>query len=386
MTTETHRTHNSDELKIAHFSTVHLRDDSRIRSKMMSSIHKRFPGHVKLFVQDGLGDEIDSRDGYQVIDTGQRLSRLKRMSFGGWRMFRAILRARPKIAHFHDPELIPWAMLLRVCGIKIIYDVHEDYPEAVSQNFRLSSLVRRSLPPVVRFVEWVSTPFFSGIVTVTRQIEGRFPTGKTVLVRNWPIVSEYHAPSGTPMHDRPREVAYVGTITQNRNIVGMLDAIHSLRDADVTLRLAGDFPVAVDEAVTRAHVGWDRVTFDGWVSRDGIAGILASTRAGLVVLKPIKHETLSLPIKLFEYMAAGVPLISSDFPLWREIIDDVGCGLLVDPLKPDEIAEAIRWMVDNPDEAAEMGKRGRDAVLTRYNWEQEADVLYQLYKSILEPA
>lgn len=135
--------------------------------------------------------------------------------------------------------------------------------------------------------------------------------------------------------------------------------------------------------MARAHRGWQNVRFDGWVSREGVADILASARAGLVVLKPIKHEMLGLPIKLFEYMAAGVPVIASDFPLWRKIVEDAGCGLLVDPLKPDEIADPIRWIVRHPEEAAEMGARGRAAVLTRYNWEQESEVLFQLYDRIL---
>lgn len=370
---------------IVHFSTVHLRDDSRIRSKMMASLHGRYPGLVTLLVQDGLGNEADV-EGYSVIDTGPRLNRLWRMSLGGWRMFRAVLKEKPAVAHFHDPELIPWAVLLRAFGVRIIYDVHEDYPEAVSENYRLPAFARKTLPTIVRAIEWVGGSLFDGIVAVTSQIEGRFPKQKTVQVRNWPILDEFHAPIGRPMAERPREVAYIGTITQNRNIIGMLEAIHSLRHANVQLRLAGDFTVENDRALAQSHASWDLVRFDGWVARAGVADILASARAGLVVLKPIEHETLTLPIKLFEYMAAGVPVISSDFPLWREIVEDVGCGLLVDPMKPDEIAEAIEWILDNPEAAEEMGARGRKAVVDQFNWGQEAKQLFQLYDRVLERA
>ncbi len=371
-------------VEIIHFSTVHLRDDSRIRSKMMASLQARFPGQVKLFVQDGLGDEVDAKDGYDVIDTGPRLRRLKRMSLGGWRMFRSVLRAKPTIAHFHDPELIPWGVVLSLFGIRVVYDVHEDYPEAVRENYRLPPLMRKLLPPVVRFVEWASAPFFSAIVTVTPQINQRFPQKKAVMVRNWPAVHEFHAPSETPMRNRPREFAYIGTITLNRNILGMIDAVNSIRDTGAVLRLAGDFPIAQDREAAQARPGWDDVKFEGWVSREGIADILANARAGLVVLRPVEHEMLTLPIKLFEYMAAGVPVISSDFPLWREIIDDVRSGLLVDPEKPEEIAEAMRWMLENPEEAEAMGQRGREAVLERFNWEQEAKALIKAYEAILD--
>lgn len=368
---------------IIHFSTVHFRDDSRIRSKMMSSLQARYPGKVALYVQDGKGDEVDAKDGYKVVDTGPRMRRLRRMSRGGWRMFRAVLKARPKIAHFHDPELIPWGMLLRLFGIRVVYDVHEDYPEAVSENYRLPSVLRKGLPPVVRFVEWASTPFFGAIVTVTPQIHQRFPARKAVMVRNWPKVGEFHAPADTPMRDRPAEFAYIGTITLNRNILGMIDAAHAASDTGAVLRLAGDFPIANDRTLAEARPGWADVRFEGWVSREGVADILANARAGLVVLRPIEHEMLTLPIKLFEYMAAGVPVISSDFPLWRQFVDEAECGVLVDPESPEEIAKAMRWMLDNPDEAEAMGQRGRAAVLDRFNWEQEAEAMIQMYETLL---
>ena len=367
---------------IIHFSTVHYRDDSRIRSKMAHSLNVQYPGQVRLFVQDGLGKEIDANSGYQIIDTGPRLRRLARMSLGGYRMFQAILRTRPKIAHFHDPELIPWAILLRPFGIKVIYDVHEDYPEAISQNFRLPFIARKTLPIFVRFIEWITTPFFNGIVVTTPTIAARFPKKKTVLVRNWPIINEFHDPAKTPMQERPKEITYIGSITQNRNIIGMLDAIHGMKDINILLQLAGNFPVKNDEQAARLHPGWRNVHFHGWLSRGDVANLYATARAGLVVIRPIKHETVSLPIKLFEYMAAGIPVIASDFPLWREVVEESKCGLLVDPMEPNEIMEAIRWIINHPNEAQRMGNRGREAIIARYNWKKEAYMLFKLYDQV----
>lgn len=369
-------------MKIVHISTVHLRTDSRIRSKMMTSLESKYPQCTSLMVQDGLGDEIDEL-GYPVIDTGPRLPRLMRMSLGGWRMFRSVLKRKPVIAHFHDPELIPWGIMLRLFGIEVIYDVHEDYPEAVSENYRLPRAVRKFLPRVVRFVEWVSTPFFSAVVSVTPQIQRRFPHQKSFLVRNWPWASEFRDPAITQMHERPKEIAYIGTITRNRNVLGMIEAIGLVGDLGARLRLAGDFAVISDRDIARQQPGWKYVDFDGYVSRDAIADILANARAGLVVLKPVKHEMITLPIKLFEYMAAGIPVIASDFPLWREIVVSTDCGFTVDPDKPEEIAHAIKWILEHPDESSLMGRRGRAAVLERFNWESEAKTLISMYDRIL---
>lgn len=353
---------------------------------MMSSIGRIWPGEVCLFVQDGGGPEVDA-DGFEVVDTGPRLRRLKRMSLGAWRMMRAVIRVRPRIVQFHDPELLPWALLLRFYGIRVIYDVHEDYPEAVAHNHRLPPVARKALPPVIRAVEWVGGRLLDGIIAVTPKIASRFPPSKTVMVRNWPKVDEFHPPSARPMDERPKEFAYIGTITANRNILGMLDAFERVKDADVVFRLAGVFTVAEDEARAMAHPYWQHVRFDGWVSREGVADILCSVRAGLVVLRPIEHETFTYPIKLFEYMAAGLPVISSDFPLWREIVEDAACGLLVDPSAPEEIAAAISWIIDNPEEALAMGARGREAVLKKYNWAEEAGELVRLYEKLgVQPA
>ncbi len=89
------------------------------------------------------------------------------------------------------------------------------------------------------------------------------------------------------------------------------------------------------------------------------------------------------PNKMFEYMSAGIPVIASDFPLWREIIEGCGCGICVDPLDPKKIAEAIDYLVDNPEIARRMGENGRKAVYDRYNWDVEEKKLLALYDSLL---
>jgi glycosyltransferase involved in cell wall biosynthesis len=164
--------------------------------------------------------------------------------------------------------------------------------------------------------------------------------------------------------------------------LGMIDAVELARESGAVLRLAGQFTVGSDETAAKTHPGWERVKFDGWVTREQVADILMSVRAGLVVLKPVEHEMLTYPIKLFEYMAAGVPVISSDFPLWREIVEQAGCGLLVDPQNNQAIAEAINWMIHNPHNAQVMGENGRRAVMENFNWESEVKTLLEVYERL----
>ena len=365
---------------IIHFTTVHPRDDSRIRSKEVASLTRVFDD-VQLYVQDGLGDEIDLQHGYRIIDTGPRLPRIKRMVVGGWRMFRAVLKARPHVAHFHDPELLPWAILLRLRGIKIVYDVHEDMPQQVKHNPGLPQWAQRTLPPFITFSEWAAGHIFDGFAVPTQTIAGRFPQKKTVLVRNFPILEELHRPNAAPMAARPAHFAYVGYISEVRNIYGMMQAVSKLQDPSARLRLVGSFAIQDTEDRAKAMSEWaGSVVFEGWASRAEVGAILGEVRGGLVVLKPVEHEMLTLPIKLFEYMAAGLPVVSSDFPVWKDIVDDAKCGILVDPLDPAAIAAGMQWLLNHPEEAADMGKRGRAAVEIKYNWAPEAERLVSFYR------
>ena len=372
--------------KVVHISTVHPRDDSRIRVKQLRSIVDGGGYDVEMLVQDGLPDETDAIGGFAIRSVGLPLRRIRRMTVGGLRMVREALRLKPDIVHFHDPELMPWGVVIRLFGPKVVYDVHEDYRRAVTQNFRLPRLVRAVIGPIVAAVEWTSQNFFSGIVAVDDTIAAHFVPEKTIIVRNFAIASEFCRPGELPMEARPPEFAYIGTITANRNIMGMLDAFQLAKDSGAIFRLAGDFTVEADRIAAQVHPYWPHVQFEGWVDRGAVANILGSVRAGLLLIKPIPHEMDGLPIKLFEYMAAGVPVIASNFPLWHSILDASGAGLIVDPEDPHAIASAMRWIIENPSQAAAMGARGRQAVLDRFNWDAEAAKLLAMYDRILYPS
>lgn len=133
----------------------------------------------------------------------------------------------------------------------------------------------------------------------------------------------------------------------------------------------------------RNSPGWERVDYLGFQERASVAALLGRARVGLVVLHPVPSYLPSYPTKLFEYMSVGIPVIASNFPTWKDVVERVGCGLVVDPLNVREIANAITWLFDNPDEAEAMGKRGQEAVRSTYNWSSQAKSLLELYSRIL---
>lgn len=371
---------------VVHFSTVHPRADTRVRLKEAETLAGAFRRPFCLYVQDGLGHEAGAH-GVNVVDTGPRpKTRFSRMTLGAWRMYRAVLHARPTVAHFHDPELIPIGLLLKLSGIKVVYDVHEDVPRQIAGKHWVPPALRRPLAGAAAAFEWVAGRIFDGIVPATPSIAQHFPAANCTLVQNFPLPGELVEVEPTPYAARPPHVAYVGGISKPRGLIQMVRALLLVGDAEVRLRMAGAFQQAQAQAEAEGLPGWARVDFVGWADRKAVARLLGQVRAGLVLFHPAPNHTSAQPNKLFEYMAAGLPLIASDFPLWREIVEGVGCGLLVDPLDPDAIAQAIQWVLDNPEEAEAMGRRGQLAVQERYNWPIEGAKLVRLYERLLNEA
>ena len=150
----------------------------------------------------------------------------------------------------------------------------------------------------------------------------------------------------------------------------------------VRLQLGGRFSEKTVESEVKKYPGWHNVDELGFVDREGVRKILSHSMAGLVTFLPLPNHIDAQPNKMFEYMSAGLPVIASNFPLWREIIEGNECGLCVDPMSPSEIAEAIDFLVNNPDQAKQMGERGQRTVRERYNWSFEEKKLIELYATL----
>lgn len=374
-----------DSSEIIHFTTVHPRSDTRIRVKETATLAQDLSRPVALFVQDGKGHERDNASGVEVVDTGSPpAGRARRMILGAWRMYKAVRAARPRVAHFHDPELIPVGLALKFSGIKVVYDVHEDVPRQIRSKHWIAPWLRRPVAWAVEAFEWLGGRAFDGVVAATPTIARRFPDPKTVTVQNFPILAELVTTDLGPYGQRPPHFAYIGGITGIRGSREMVEAIGRVAEPECRLQLAGGFTPAAHGDELATLPGWERVAFHGWASRPEVAAILGNVRAGLVVLHPTRNYPDAYPVKMFEYMAAGLPVIASDFPLWREIVDGAGCGLLVDPQDQAAIAGAMEWLLAHPEEAEAMGRRGRAAVEDQYNWVPEGEKLKLLYQRLLE--
>jgi glycosyltransferase involved in cell wall biosynthesis len=199
------------------------------------------------------------------------------------------------------------------------------------------------------------------------------------VVNNYPLFGELSLTEDTPT--KPRDsVCYVGMIDPIR---GIREIVQAASAAGARLLLAGRFATEELRNEMRRYQGWDAVSECGIVDRQGVSDILSRSYSGLVTLHQVPNFVNSQPIKMFEYMSAGVPVIASNFPLWREVVEGNQCGICVDPNDPEAISAAIRHLRDNPEEVTRLGKNGRLAVESKYRWDHEEGKLLALYKSLL---
>lgn len=370
-------------LKICHLTSVHSALDPRIFHKECRSLAKA--GFDVTVIGPHSGDAV--RDAVRVKAISRNPSRISRMTRTAWRVYATARNQDADIYHFHDPELIPVGLLLRAGGKQVIYDIHEDFPKDILSKPYLPGWSRSAISLFTNFVERAACSHFSGLVAVTPSIAGRFTTinRRTVVVHNYPYADELvHGGAAVIWRDRRQSVAYVGGITAQRAIHEMVSAIGLLPESlCATLELAGPELITKHESERlRGGPAWRRVRHHGFVDQPSTFQILRNVRAGLVLFHPEPNHVEAMPQKIFEYMGAGLPVIASDFPLWRQILGTVGCGIFVDPQSPADIAAAIMHVLKNPAEAEEMGRRGQAAVLERFNWSSEAAKLLDLYRQI----
>jgi glycosyltransferase involved in cell wall biosynthesis len=372
--------------KVVHMTSVHSALDARIFHKECRSLARA--GFEVMIIGPHSKDLVADRVQIRCIPKDR--SRLVRMTRTVWRVYREARRQNADVYHFHDPELIPAGLLLRAQGKKVIYDIHEDMPKDILSKFYLPAWSRRMMAWMMEQVEGAACGHFSALVAVTPSIAERFLrlNQKTVIVYNYPYPAEIvFAQVASPWEARRQSVAYVGGITAQRAILEMVSAMALLPESlDATLELAGnEIPEGIRPEDLSGHPGWTRVRHHGLLDQPSTFRILHKVRAGLVLFHPEPNHLEAMPQKIFEYMGAGLPLIASDFPLWRRMLGETKCAIFVNPLDPHAIAKAIEYILRHPAEAEEMGIRGRAAVLERYNWDTQADKLVNLYAGLVEP-
>jgi glycosyltransferase involved in cell wall biosynthesis len=357
-------------------TSAHPVDDIRIFHKECCSLAKF--GFKVYLVAPNCHEKV--QDGVQIVSVrvGGK-GRFNRMLKKGKAVYKRALEMDAEIYHFHDPELLRFALRLKRKGKIVIYDAHEDVPKQILDKHWIPKFARKLISVLFRSYERFVSKRIDGVISVTDTICERFKqsTKNVQMVANFPLLEETQCLSEMEIKSVPKRICYVGGLFPKRGVKELVEAMEFL---DAELVLAGSFSPQEFEQDVQKLKGWAKVDYRGQVQREEILRILKSSSIGMVTLHPTASYMEALPIKMFEYMSAGIPFVASNFPFWKQIIDAENCGRVADPLNPREIASAIQYFLDNPAESKVIGLNGYNAFMNKYNWSIEEKKLIEFYR------
>lgn len=366
-------------------TSVHRIFDDRIFHKESRSLVRA--GYEVFLVAPHERDE--KVEGVQVLGVLKSRSRLRRMLLTFIRVLLRGLKVRATIYHFHDPELIPVGLFLRGLGRKVIYDIHEYNADTVLTKHWLPTGARRTVSRVVMWLDRYAVKKMSGVVVVNEDMAELFQSGlpsacPVITIHNYPELQDA-APDDGHLADEPVGI-YVGGLSKDRGLEVLLEAGKRLRLAypEARIQVLGPLELAGVRRECAFVDMWGAygVEYLGRVPHREVPKRLRRARVGLIPWLPTPNHLKGTPVKLFEYMLAELPVVASDFGFISLIVRNTGCGLLVPPGDAAALSKAIEVLLRDPSKAAEMGLRGRMAVLDRYNWGSEEKKLVALYESL----
>jgi len=362
--------------KIYILTSVHPAFDVRIFHKEAKSLVNA-GYNVTLVAQHNKNEVIED---IKIIALPKPKNRFIRIFSFIWQTLFLALRQRADIYHFHDPELILVGIVLRLLGKKVIYDVHEDvFKQIMNKNWLGNNRVRMFTAFIMNIVEQIGALLFNRIVVATPDIAKKFPKNKTIILRNFPILKLIDNTIPANYKKNKSIIIYAGGLTRIRGIKEIIKAMEYIDNKD-ELWILGKWQSEKFKKECENLIGWKYTKYLGLVSLEEVFRYMKIADIGISTLYPVKNYLISLPIKVFEYMACSLPMVISNFPYWQEIFGD--CALFVDPYDSKDIAEKILYLLDNPEEAKELGKKGRKLIEEKYSWEEESKKLLEIYKNL----
>ena len=363
--------------RICHITSAHGRYDTRIFQKECRSLAKE--GYeVYLLVNDKNKNEVIEK--VKIISTGYLpKSRLERFFVSHRKLLKKALRINADIYHFHDPDLLPLGLKLKKRQKAVIFDSHENVREDIKDKEYISKAIRGIVSRVYSIYEGHVLKYLDAVIGVDPQqmvLLNKIGNNATMITNYPELLNESQKKNA-----EKKGICFAGGINafwSHEKILNILEK------ANVDYKLCG---TAQDSylASLKKHRNWKYVSYKGFVKHEDVLGILESSIAGMALLKKIHNlgqdGTLG-NTKIFEYMRAGIPVILTDFPLWRKIVDTYYCGIPVDINNEKEITDAVIFLCNNPEKAEKMGENGRRAFLEVYNWETQVPVLINLYKKL----
>ena len=368
-----------DLKKVCHLTSVHSRYDGRIFRKECTSLAEAAYS-VSLIVADGKGNEINNN--ITIYDVGKNKGRINRFIITTRKIKKLGIKLNNDIYHFHDPELLFVGLLLKKLGKKVIFDMHENVPADIAEKLYVPKFLRKILSFLYEIIEIYAVKRLDAIISTRKSINDRIKkyNDKIVLITNFPILEK----SIQKKDNEKKSICFAGVVVPNWQHVNIIKAIE--KKENMEYNLAGSINKNYKKQLEDLN-GWKKVNYLGQIPFSQVQELYKKAYIGIAIYIYCKNMDGNYGnlanTKLFEYMNWGIPIICTDFTLWKKIIEEEEkCGICVNPYDINAIASAIEYLINNPKIAKQMGDNGRKAAINKYNWKTQENKLLNLYRSI----
>lgn len=371
-------------IKVVHMTTVHHPYDPRIYYKQCMSLQQSEQFDVTLIAQSPEGG-IDGNKPVEHIILPSYRKRLARMFFGAAKTYNLAKKMDADIYVFHDPELLFVGKLLKKKNNVVIYDIHEDYVTSILQKEYLKPWLRKLMAKGYGLLEKNCTKGMS-LSLAEKYYKENYPQGKCIL--NYPIVRDIDMLNQQDHRPIENKLLYTGNVDYDRG--ALQHAELPVIDEDVEMYLIGKCASSLAREMNNAAgTAKERLYIEGidtFVVKDRIDEMYQKYNwlAGVALFPPTEHYMKKELTKFFEYMAAGIPVLCSNFPEWEAFVQKHQCGLTVDPNDKKEIQKAITFLKTHPETAKEFGENGKQAISQSLNWKAEEKKLFQWYDELVK--
>lgn len=371
-----------EKYRVCHLTTVNPALHSRIFKKECVTLAQEYEVH--LIAQHGKSEVVENVHIHALPDPSTRLGRLL---VTGPRLFLKALRIKADLYHFHSPEIIPYALVLKAMGKKVIYDVHELYTADIPEKkwLPLKGFFLRQY----KYFEKLACKRFYLILA-----EKSYAAYYENKAKNFTVVQNFVQPeifagiAEKPKDKERNTLLMVGTPAARRGLPAIFAALKMLKNTGVRVHFlcVGNTNKDLENVLQESEAYTDiknQVEFTGYTPIPDAYNRAPECFAGIALPEDLPNHRESYPTKLFEYMAVGLPVICSDFPINRAVAEGENCGICVNPNNVSEIADAIRFLQGSHVVNEEMGERGKAVVRHEYNWKSEAEKLLNVYHTLL---
>jgi len=371
-------------IKVCHFASVHTIDDTRVFYRECVSLAKKYD-----VTYIGIGNFSGERDGVKIIGIHNPETRLKRLFYTTFKVCYLALKQDADIYHFHDAELILFGIILRILGKKVVYDIHENTYEDIMNKPWVPQKTKFILGKSYRFLEWMSSLFMPFILVIARnEFSKRFVTNKYTVIQNFADVNELKKFRIDDRSKLENNLFYIGTVFDYYYDFGkLIEALYILKQQHkvVHLHCVGYIGHLVERGLEKDENYKkikDQITFYSHIVHPGGFEISKSCKVGICLKNQPENILVSHERKFFEYMAIGMPMITCDSHIYKEVIDTYKTGKYVNLKNSTALAKTIDDMISNESELVQMSENCIQASEQHFYWESQEKILFELYERI----